>query len=104
MMLLFFLISIKVNPIGKLIDEHLQERPEDKGIVSSEYNSEYNNTNISNKNQENNKKIADQIDERDGQSSPYVSQASHVSPIAARESDDFHCYYCASFNTTMKVM
>jgi hypothetical protein len=66
------------------LDKHLQERPEDNGIVTSGHN----NTNISNKNQENNEKIADQEEEKGSQHPTDVSQASHVSP------EQFKCYYC----------
>ena len=79
------------------LDKHLQEQPANKEINTFKQDNA-NNANISNKNQENNEKIAAHTDEKDIQSSTDVSQASHVSPIAARE-NDLQCYYCDSFKT-----
>jgi hypothetical protein len=69
------------------LDKHLQEQADDKEINVSEHES----TKTSNKNQENNEKIADQEEEKGSQYSIDVSQASHVSPMA---SGQFQCYYC----------
>jgi hypothetical protein len=75
------------------LDRHLQEQLEDKEINTLEQE----NTNISNKNQENNEKITAHTDEKYSQPSTDVSQASHVSPKGTGE--QFQCYYCDSFKT-----
>jgi hypothetical protein len=70
------------------LDRHLQEQSVDKEIKVSQQE----NANISNKNQENNEKIAAQKDEKESQPPIDVSQASHVSPRATAK--QFQCYYC----------
>jgi hypothetical protein len=75
------------------LDKHMQEQADEKEINGLKQE----NANISNKNKENNEKIADQEEEKSSQYSIDVSQASHVSPTKTAE--QFQCYYCDSFKT-----
>jgi hypothetical protein len=79
-----------------VLDNGGRIRPILNVLVRYEVSSEHDNTNIYNKNADNNEKIADQNDQKGSQSPTDVSQASHVSPTTAEQ---FQCYYCDSFKT-----